>query len=617
MNIMESFSQQESNKKAKQEGRVSPTSSGGLSQGSVCSTQQPKKRKHIHDIIYGNCDFHPLLVAVIDSKPFQRLRKCKQLGTAEWVYPSARHTRFEHSLGVCYRARSVVERLRNEQRGLNITDKDVLCVCLAGLCHDLGHGPFSHMYERLLRKCIAKSEEGETKERLKGWTHEQMSCDIFDYIMKDIDFTCDEYGALDDQDLLFVREMIIGKDKETDPHSKRDYKERRGRPADKNFLYDIVNNADHGLDVDKLDYLHRDKAMALGEDHKERMSNYARVCRVSGNQDHHADTSDNMRTTICWPEKMYRDCMRDCFQTRFEMHQKVYQHKKVCTMDEMIADVLCHAFEGGVTVRVDGSSERCSLAEACLSIPAFVNLHDNFLELVADSTIDNEHVRRAQALLTRLERRDLYDNCGIYTMDTNRKEHRDVCAMDTEELVSAIIEHHRQSLACGVEGVIGDVMADSEEEEDKCVHMSQISATTHATRRFEGVVNTEITEEDFTVLKSDCHYGAKDKNPLDDMHFYYKDDDAKEGWSCGLVEAHKVDSDKIQGIPAVGGFRSREMRVVCKTRAKKEAVSLAARGFFQNSRNKCHSPLGESSQNHESWHSFSQSFSQDYRQDLA
>ena len=74
---------------------------------------------------------------IIDTPQFQRLRFIKQLGSCHWVFPTATHSRFQHSLGVGFVAQKFASELK-EQRPDLVDSKDVQCVLLAGLCHDLG-----------------------------------------------------------------------------------------------------------------------------------------------------------------------------------------------------------------------------------------------------------------------------------------------------------------------------------------------------------------------------------------------------------------------------------------------------------------------------------------------
>uniref|UniRef100_A0A2K6F6L7 SAM and HD domain containing deoxynucleoside triphosphate triphosphohydrolase 1 n=1 Tax=Propithecus coquereli TaxID=379532 RepID=A0A2K6F6L7_PROCO len=103
--------------------------------------------KVINDPIHGHIELHPLLIRIIDTPQFQRLRYIKQLGGGYYVFPGASHNRFEHSLGVGYLAGCLVRALCEKQPELQISERDMLCVQIAGLCHDLGHGPFSHMFD--------------------------------------------------------------------------------------------------------------------------------------------------------------------------------------------------------------------------------------------------------------------------------------------------------------------------------------------------------------------------------------------------------------------------------------------------------------------------------------
>ncbi|CAG6021537.1 unnamed protein product [Menidia menidia] len=76
-------------------------------------------------------ELHPLLVKIIDTPQFQRLRDIKQLGGCYRVYPGASHNRFEHSIGVAYLAGELAKSLRSRQRELKIDDRDILCLQIA------------------------------------------------------------------------------------------------------------------------------------------------------------------------------------------------------------------------------------------------------------------------------------------------------------------------------------------------------------------------------------------------------------------------------------------------------------------------------------------------------
>jgi HD superfamily phosphohydrolase len=108
--------------------------------------------KVFNDPIHGHIDLSYLTTTVIDTPQFQRLRDISQLGGTYYVFPGAASHRFEHSIGVAFLARTYVQKLRENQPELNITDVDAACVEIAGLCHDIGHGPFSHLYDGKARK---------------------------------------------------------------------------------------------------------------------------------------------------------------------------------------------------------------------------------------------------------------------------------------------------------------------------------------------------------------------------------------------------------------------------------------------------------------------------------
>ncbi len=109
-------------------------------------------RKFIRDPIHGDIFITEREFEAIDTPEFQRLRRIKQLGMAFMVYPSANHTRFEHSLGALHLAGRIADRLGLEEG----ERRDVR---LAALLHDMGHGPLSHTSEELLVRYLGLSHE--------------------------------------------------------------------------------------------------------------------------------------------------------------------------------------------------------------------------------------------------------------------------------------------------------------------------------------------------------------------------------------------------------------------------------------------------------------------------
>ena len=204
---------------------------------------------HIHYEVIWNC---------LDSKEFQRLRRIRQLGGDFQVYPTAEHSRFSHSLGVY----EIVRRMVTEVKSLcvELTEYEKVCVMLAGLLHDVGHGPFSHAFENITNhsheEYTAKIILGNTElnailravsEKLPQdivsiiqHTHEndilnqivsgQLDADRMDYLLRDSYFTATSYGQFDLERILRtmrVRKTIEGRKvivvKYTGIHSVEDY----------------------------------------------------------------------------------------------------------------------------------------------------------------------------------------------------------------------------------------------------------------------------------------------------------------------------------------------------------------------------------------------------------
>ncbi len=167
------------------------------------------KRKILNDPVYGFINI-PSGVAfnIIEHPFFQRLRRIKQLGLTDLVYPGAVHTRFQHTLGAVHLLESAISIIRS--KGHVITEDEENAVTLAILLHDIGHGPFSHTLEKII---------------IPEYGHEELSL----LYMQELNLAFK--GKLDLAIQIFKNEY----------HKK--------------FLHQLVSSQ---LDVDRLDYLRRD-----------------------------------------------------------------------------------------------------------------------------------------------------------------------------------------------------------------------------------------------------------------------------------------------------------------------------------------------------------------------
>ena len=174
---------------------------------------------------------------IIDSPIFQRLRRIKQLSGAHLIYPGAQHTRFEHSLGVMHIASMASNSLK--EKGI-LKSHDIRDIRLAALLHDIGHGPFSHLFEEVLekrqkishedigKKIILKTEIGDSisksgfdkrficklafgdskfqfmNELISG----ALSADIMDYLLRDGYFTGAEHAKIDHNRLTYSLDVF-------------------------------------------------------------------------------------------------------------------------------------------------------------------------------------------------------------------------------------------------------------------------------------------------------------------------------------------------------------------------------------------------------------------------
>jgi len=108
----------------------------------------------VKDPIYGYIRLSETEKNIIDTRPVQRLRRIRQLAGAEYVYPAANHTRFEHVIGSMYLAGIVADNLP-----VKLSSYEQEKIRLAALLHDVGHAPFSHLFDPILARYLHRNHE--------------------------------------------------------------------------------------------------------------------------------------------------------------------------------------------------------------------------------------------------------------------------------------------------------------------------------------------------------------------------------------------------------------------------------------------------------------------------
>ncbi|KAG4173577.1 hypothetical protein ERO13_A11G067400v2 [Gossypium hirsutum] len=334
--------------------------------------------KHVHDNVHGNIYLDPLSLKFIDTEQFQRLRELKQLGLAHLVYPGAVHSRFEHSLGVYWLAGEAIQKLKTYQGlELGIDRFDVQAVKVAGLLHDVGHGPFSHLFEREFLPKVLNSFK---------WAHEQMSADLIDHIV-DV-----HHIDVESEMIERVKEMILASSEFALPKSAKE----------KQFLYDIVANGRNGIDVDKFDYIVRD----------------SRACGLGCSFDFHRlmETMRVLGDEICYRAKDYLS-IHKLFATRADLYRTVYTHSKVKAVELMVVDALLKA------------NSYLEISSSIQDPSEYWKLDDTIIKTI--ETAPDEELRESRDLILRIRRRNLYQFCNEYSVPKDQLEHfKDVTAQD-------------------------------------------------------------------------------------------------------------------------------------------------------------------------------------------
>lgn len=324
----------------------------------------------IFDNLHGYIQISDKAKKIIDTTEFQRLKNIHQTGALYYVWPTAVHSRFEHSIGTYYLTGLMLEKINTDQPELKLTKELIELVKLGGLCHDLGHCTYSHTFDDIVLKSLPfYNELGEEK------YHEYRSIILLRYIIKKYDINISE------QERKIIEDVIYPE--------KNDYYNWPEKYKIGQFILDIVCNKKNNIDVDKFDYISRDNlaiGLKLGFDYS-RLIQFARV----------------IDDTICYPKKIMEDIYH-LFFVRYRLYKQIYTHKTVISIDLMLSDILINYIH-----------QTNFLNKESLKDPEkLILLTDHIFYLI-------KIMNFSKSIFNRIESRNLYTFLGEFINDPNDK----------------------------------------------------------------------------------------------------------------------------------------------------------------------------------------------------
>lgn len=307
--------------------------------------------KHIRDPLYGFIHLSRQETSTIDTGAYQRLRWIKQLSHAYVAYPTAVHTRFEHSLGATHIAGRMCDKL-------DIVGEDMRDVRLAVLLHDIGHGPFSHLFEKVLEKINPGVQN----------IHEFISRSIIN-----TDYELD---------------VVLGSEKERILAILSDM-EHDDNPE----LSILADMAAGKLDADKLDYLRRDSfhaGVAYGQFDLEQILQTIE------------ETKDGSR--ICVNRKGI-ESIENYRLARYLMHAQVYKHHTRLSADLMFLQALDIAINDEGVIDSDLLRLRSDLNNNDKFLNYYKTLDD---DSIYRTIMENSNAPKSTNILKNIKRRKLW-----------------------------------------------------------------------------------------------------------------------------------------------------------------------------------------------------------------
>ncbi len=340
---------------------------------------QPTEQKLVHDAIHDSFFLPSEIWTIIDKPEFQRLRQIAQTGNTRYIYPCAEHSRFSHCIGVAHLCIEFARTIQRDNPDL-LTDRDILLLGVAGLIHDIGHCAFSHLYDSLIVPVMDPTSD---------FCHEQASCQIF---LNMYDKYSDLQSCFTPDEKLTICKLILGYPGMPETQSKMSWLQWNEWDDIHRFYYEILSNDRLGIDVDKFDYLKRDSHYTGVHTtfNPSRLINLYYIDRVT-------DRYGVTRYFLAYQPKA-NEIIKVMWQSRDDLHRRVYQHRVVKCIDLMTAEAIIKCGD----IMVGFGDHELPLRLAHTNMETYCQLTDSSIRYIA------RQVPEAQDIFNKIDHRQLW-----------------------------------------------------------------------------------------------------------------------------------------------------------------------------------------------------------------
>lgn len=297
----------------------------------------------LRDPVHLDIVFPEKYFELVNTMEFQRLSRIKQLSCEYLVFPTASHTRFSHSIGTYHVMGELIDRLENilAEYDIEVTQEQRDLALCSALLHDIGHGPFSHTFEKIF----------------KLGNHEDWTIKIIEDSESQINKTITKNFSDS-----FMNKLIKVFIKEKDESS---------RDEEQNIITLISQLISSQIDADRMDYLLRDSyftSVSNGNYDIKRLIKSLDIAKLGS------------KLKICVDEK-YISSIEEYIMARFYMHKEAYQHPIKIQMENVLVKIFKRAkelYNGNASVFVDPIMEKLFLNRE-ITVSDYTSMDDYFL----------------------------------------------------------------------------------------------------------------------------------------------------------------------------------------------------------------------------------------------